>query len=94
MRMKITTKFDINDYAWYKDPDDHKWYLVQIMAINIHRFERPITAELNTCIYYDILYKEVTGKPKDRPFRPYNREIYDTIPEELLYERKEDIHKT
>lgn len=28
IKMAITTKFDINDYAWYKDPDDHKWYLV------------------------------------------------------------------
>ena len=49
--------------------------------------------ELDNDIYYDVLYKEVTGKPKDRPFRPYDREIYDTIPEELLYKRHEDIYK-
>lgn len=91
--MQIQTKFDIGDFAWYKDLDTHKWYLVEICAISIHRFERPITAKLDTNIYYDILYKEVTGRPKSCAFRPYNRENYDTIPEELLYKRKEDIYK-
>ena len=90
--MQIQTKFDVGEYAWFKDLDDHKWYLVEINAINIHRFERPITTELTTNIYYDVCYKEVTGKPATAAIRPIGRMSYDTIPEEELYKRKEDIY--
>lgn len=62
------------------------------MAITIHRFERPITTELTTSIYYDVCYKEITGKPATAAIRSIGRMPYDTIPEEELYKRKEDIY--
>jgi len=80
--MTIQTKFEPNDYAWYKYDD--KWYLCCILDVHFISQAREISLETVNELYYRVYFKEITGIP---PIC-IKGERYAYIDEKDLYKEK------
>lgn len=83
--MDIHTKFNIDDYAWYKY--ENKWYMIRIDNINVAIFCRDITGEQITSITYAGAPTEITERPSRQP-RVVQRK-WDAFSEFELYTKEE-----
>lgn len=59
--MKIETKFDPGDFAWYKYDD--KWYLCSILDVHFISYVREISLKKVNELYYRVYFSEITGVP-------------------------------
>ena len=80
--MTITSKFNINDNAWFKW-DDEQWYLCTILDVHFTAFISDVTGKEIKDLYYKVCFREVTGIPPST-----NGDRYWYIEENKLYKNK------